>query len=416
MTPFELAEDLFRRLRESSLDPPGVTRASFGEGEQKAHDLAAGVARELGLEIRLDAAGNLYMSWPGADRTLPRVFVGSHMDSVNHGGNYDGAAGVVMGLAAIHALQEQGFQPTRDICVMAIRAEEMVWFPGHYLGSRMALGLLEPEQFDDLKRSDTGRSLAEHMHEAGFDPDALRAGARPLDPASLHAFIEPHIEQGPILEERGIPVGIVSGIRGNLRYRYCRVRGRYDHAGAVPRAYRHDAVLAGVEFIQQLERYWDERDQAGDDFVATVGEFHTDAAMHGVTKVPGELRFTLDIRSLDDTRLAHVDAFLRQEAARIGAARGVEIDLGEHTHAEPALMNPTLRETLETVAAREQINALTMASGAGHDCATFTWKGVDTAMIFVRNQHGSHNPHEAMEMGDFAEGLRLLVGLLRGIG
>jgi N-carbamoyl-L-amino-acid hydrolase len=224
-----------------------------------------------------------------------------------------------------------------------------------------------------------------------------------------------HIEQGPILEERGIPVGIVSGIRGNLRYRHCRVVGTYDHAGAVPREYRHDAVLAGVELIHGLDRYWDQRQAAGDDFVATVGEFHTDPAMHGVTKVPGELRFTLDIRSLDDKLLVDTDAFLRQQAARIGKARGVEIDLGVHTHAEPALMNPRLRETLEAVAAREGIPALTMASGAGHDCATFTWQGVDTAMLFVRNQHGSHNPHEAMEMADFEAGLKVMVGLLREI-
>lgn len=410
-----LAENLFDRLRAGTADPPGVTRASFGPGEAFAHDLVAEAAQSMGLEVSHDISGNQYMTWPGTDRTAPRVMTGSHMDSVNHGGNYDGAAGVVMGLAAIQALRREGFQPYRDITVMAIRAEEMMWFPTHYCGSRMAFGLLDPNDYDAVRRSDTGRSLAEHMQEAGFDPEALKAGARPLDPASIHVFIEAHIEQGPILQEKGFPVGIVSGIRGNLRYKHCRIDGRYDHAGAVPREYRHDAVLAGTEFVQILEHYWDERQAAGDDFVATVGEFHTDPSIHAITKVPGLVRFTMDIRSLDNGLLLRTDALLRREAERISAQRGVAVDLATFTNAKPAPMHPELRGMLEDIARSEAISALTLASGAGHDCATFTWQGIPTAMIFVRNQHGSHNPDEAMEIGDFAAGARLLTGLLKQV-
>lgn len=276
MTPeMALATDLFARLREASADPPGVTRAAFGEGEARAHDFAAQAARDLGMAISHDIAGNQYMTWPGRDRAAPRIVIGSHMDTVRHGGNFDGAAGVIAGLAAIRALRDAGFVPEQDIVVMAIRAEEVVWFPTPYCGSRMAFGLLAPGDYDEVTRSDTGRSLAEHIREAGGDPDALKAGARPLDPAGLRNFIEVHIEQGPTLEQTDHPVGIVTGIRGNLRYRHCAITGQYAHAGAVSRAYRHDAVLAGVEFVSRVERLWDQNDAAGRDFVATIGEFWT---------------------------------------------------------------------------------------------------------------------------------------------
>jgi N-carbamoyl-L-amino-acid hydrolase len=138
----ELACALFEHLRAGSIDPPGVTRASFGAGEQMAHDLARATAEKLGLEIGTDFAGSLYMTLPGADRSAPVVMMGSHMDSVPHGGNYDGAAGVVAGLVALARLCRLGIKPQRDMTVMAIRAEELSWFPAHYIGSRAAFGRL----------------------------------------------------------------------------------------------------------------------------------------------------------------------------------------------------------------------------------------------------------------------------------
>lgn len=408
-----MAAEMFDRLARETADPPGVTRASFGRGEACAHRLAAEAARAMALEVTHDAAGNQYMTWPGRDRAAPRILIGSHMDSVHHGGNFDGAAGVVAGLAAVKALKDAGFAPARDIVVMAIRAEEMVWFPTPYCGSRMAFGLLDPADYHAVRRSDDGRALAEHMREEGFDPDALKAGGRPLDPADIHCFIEAHIEQGPVLEAQGVPLGVVTGIRGNLRYPACRVIGRYDHAGAVPRAWRHDAVLAATAFVSELERLWDRNDAAARDFVATVGAFWTDPAMHGVTRIPGAVRFTMDLRSLDDAVLADADAAVRAAAARIGAARGVEIDLGSHTHAPPAAMAPAMQAALTQAARACETPALAMASGGGHDCATFSWMGVACGMLFIRNQNGSHNPDEAMDLADFAAAARVLAETVR---
>ena len=417
MTPeMALATDLFARLREASADPPGVTRAAFGEGEARAHDFAAKAARDLGMAISHDIAGNQYMTWPGRDRAAPRIVIGSHMDTVRHGGNFDGAAGVIAGLAAIRALRDAGFVPEQDIVVMAIRAEEVVWFPTPYCGSRMAFGLLAPGDYDEVTRSDTGRSLAEHIREAGGDPDALKAGARPLDPAGLRNFIEVHIEQGPTLEQTDHPVGIVTGIRGNLRYRHCAITGQYAHAGAVSRAYRHDAVLAGVEFVSRVERLWDQNDAAGRDFVATIGEFWTDPQMHGITKVPGEVRFTMDLRSLDNAILEDADAALRAAAAEISARRGVAIDPGAHTNAPPAQLDPALQQAFAESARAQGIAAHAMPSGAGHDCATFAWQGIASGMLFIRNQNGSHNPDEDMRMADFEAAVRVLADALRRLG
>jgi N-carbamoyl-L-amino-acid hydrolase len=406
-----LATDLLARLRASSEDQPGVTRASYGEGERVAHALARDTAAQLGLEIATDFAGNLYMTLPGRDRAAPGVMMGSHMDSVPHGGNYDGAAGVVAGLVALARLRRLGRKPAVDLTVMAIRAEELSWFPAHYIGSRAAFGLLPIEALD-LVRFDSGRPLREHMREEGFDPEAVARGTRHLDPKRIGAYVELHIEQGPALVASGHACGIVTGIRGNLRYKHARVLGQYGHAGATPRPLRRDAVFAATEFAQALEALWLEREAAGVDLVCTMGQFFTDAKVHTITKIPGEVRFTMDIRSHDDAVLDDMRARLATIAAGIAQRRGVTLDPGAVTQAAAAVMDADLRRRLHGIAAALRIDAPDIPSGAGHDCAVFAGQGVPCAMIFVRNAHGSHNPDEAMEIADFGEACRLLFGLL----
>jgi N-carbamoyl-L-amino-acid hydrolase len=410
-----LAGQWFDHLRQYSKSRLGVTRASYGEGEQMAHDLMRRIAQNLELEQRLDAAGNLYLTLPGRDRSLPAIMTGSHLDSVPEGGNYDGAAGVVAGMAMLARWRRAGRQPRRDITVMCVRAEELSWFPAPYIGSRAAFGLLEPETLDSCLRPDTGRTLAQHMADAGFAPDRIRAGEPQLCPERIHCFFELHIEQGPVLVGKAIPVGIVTGIRGNLRYRHCHVTGRYGHAGAEPRESRQDAVLAAAEFVHRLEMLWVAHETAGKDLVCTVGRFHTDADVDTMTKIPGEVWFTLDVRSEDNAVLLALDRELRAMADEIGARRGVRIGLGAYTNALPGPIDRGHRDRFEALARRLGIPAIAMASGAGHDAAVFANRGVPTAMIFVRNEHGSHNPHEAMELADFVQGLRLLVAAVEEI-
>ncbi|MEM6563842.1 MAG: M28 family peptidase [Pseudomonadota bacterium] len=236
------AKKLFAELGEISADPPGVTRASFGPIEDAAHAMIQREAEAIGLEHRTDAIGNLYVTVPGRDRSAPILMTGSHLDSVPHGGNYDGAAGVLAGLYMLEEIAAGPCLPC-DLVLMVIRAEEMIWFPEHYLGSRAAFGLLPRETPDRLRRSDTGRTLGDHMTEAGFNPQAIRQSTAQLDPARLRAFVEVHIEQGPVLVDTGLPIGIVTGIRGNIRYRFASIVGETTHAGGVPRTSRRDAVM-----------------------------------------------------------------------------------------------------------------------------------------------------------------------------
>ena len=410
-----LAGQWFDHLRQHSRSRLGVTRASYGEGEQMAHDLMRRIGRDLALEQRLDAPGNLYLTLPGRDRSLPSIMTGSHLDSVPEGGNYDGAAGVVAGMAMLACWRRAGRAPQQDITVMCVRAEELSWFPAPYIGSRAAFGQLEAEALDSCLRPDTGRTLAQHMADAGFAPDRIRAGQPQLLAARIRCFFELHIEQGPVLVQKGVPVGIVTGIRGNLRYRHCHVRGRYGHAGAEPRESRQDAVLAAVEFVHRLEALWIAHETAGKDLVCTVGRFHTDTDVHTMTKIPGEVWFTLDVRSEDNAVLLELDRELRRMAEEIGTRRGVGIDLGPYTNALPGPIDRAHRGRLEALARSLGISAISLASGAGHDAAVFANCGVPTAMIFVRNEHGSHNPDEAMALADFAQGLRLLVAAVEDI-
>ena len=220
-----LAERLFAELRARSFDGTGITREAYGPGERMAHALVREAAQGLGLETRSDPVGNLYLTLPGKDRAAKRVLLGSHLDSVPAGGNYDGAAGVLAGLAAVAGLRQAGFAPGRDITVMVTRAEEAgAWFPTSFPGSRGALGRLAPEELQ-VRRADTGRSLAEHMREEGFDPGFVERGGRELGPHNTAAFLEVHIEQGPVLEAEGIPLGTVTGIPGSRRLREARLIG-----------------------------------------------------------------------------------------------------------------------------------------------------------------------------------------------
>ena len=400
------AADLFDRLAAGSRDGDGITRASYGEGEAFAHALMAEAAAGLGLAVETDAALNTYMTLPGGG--APRIVIGSHLDSVQNGGNFDGAAGVVAGLCALAAFRDAGVQPPCDISVMAIRAEESAWFGVSYIGSRSALGLLPDGALDEARRTDTQRSLADHIADAGGDPAALRAGARHLDPAALGAYLELHIEQGPVLETEGIAVGVVTGIRGNFRHPDAHITGEYSHCGGVPRDYRRDAVVAAADFIHALDRLWAETEAKGGDMAFTMGKLFTDSRQHAMTKISGDVRFSLDVRTLDPDFLTELETTVNRLAARIAARRGVTFELGRITRAAIGAIDPAIQDALADGAKQLAIPARRIASGAAHDAAAFAAAGVPTAMIFVRNAHGSHNPDEAMEIDDFMQGTRLM--------
>jgi len=403
----DLAASLFEALAAATRRGSGIVRDSYGEGEQAAHDIVRAAATTIGLEVSADAIGNLYMTLPGRERQAPRILVGSHLDSVPQGGNYDGAAGVVAGLAVMSALRATKIVPECDLSVMAIRAEESAWFDVAYVGSSGAFGLLDPACLA-VRRSDNGQSLEAAMLQRGLDPQPIRERRPLLNPARIRAFLELHIEQGPTLVARELPAAVVSGIRGCKRFRNARCTGAYGHSGAVGRPHRRDAVAATVAFLHHMEGVWREQEESGEDLVITTGELYTDPAMHGPSKIAGETRFVLDIRGLTDATMDAVAAEARAAAQRISSEYRVRIDLGPATHSTPALLDTRLRSRLLGLLERP----FEMASGAGHDAAVFSKVGIPSAMIFVRNEHGSHNPDEAMALDDFAIGARALLQLL----
>ncbi len=409
---FLLAQALFDGLAEDGAADIGFTRTSYGDGEQRAHDRVRALAETLGLPVHIDAALNLYVTYPGRDRTLPVAMTGSHLDTVPCGGNFDGAAGVVSGLAVFSAWKAAGYVPDCDCVVIAIRAEESAWFPISYPGSKAAFGILPPEALD-LTRADSGRSLRSHIEELGGDPDALAAAKPSLDPKNIARFIEVHIEQGPHLINQDLPVGIVTGIRGSTRYRHAAAIGAYAHSGAVPRYARADAVLATSRLLVTLDEEWTGFENEGRDLVITAGCFATEAGRADFSKISGRVDFSIDIRSCEPEMLPVMDDIIKTRTAAIAASSGVAFELGERTGSLPATMDAGLRKRLIDIADVLDIPAIEMASGAGHDAAVFANQGIATAMIFVRNANGSHNPDEAMEFRDFMQATRLLESILR---
>jgi N-carbamoyl-L-amino-acid hydrolase len=398
----DLAARLLDELRDRSFDGVGVTRAAFGPGEAMAHAVMRREADSLGLELSTDFAMNLYMTLPGADREAKRVVLGSHLDSVPQGGNFDGAAGVLAGLATVAGMRRAGFTPARDITVMAIRAEEAgAWFPTSYPGSRAALGRLKPEELS-VKRQDNGRTLEEMLLEAGGDPDAIRRGVRVLGTENVAAYLELHIEQGPVLDAEAIPVGIVTGIPGGRRLRRARVLGEYSHSGAVPRKYRRDAAIAMAELAHRLDELWGVMERKGRTLVCTFCEMAT-GAQSGFTKISGEVSFSLDVRSLDPADRDAMFSELHRLVAEISARRGVSFELGPETSSTASPMDAGVIAALKRSAEALKIPHKLMASGGGHDAAAFAQAGVPAGMVFVRNQNGSHNPNEAMRIEDFAQ-------------
>jgi beta-ureidopropionase / N-carbamoyl-L-amino-acid hydrolase len=404
----DVADAFLARLAAETADAAGgVTRDSYGAGENRAHAILGETAAELGLDLRRDAACNSYATLAGADPAAPGIVIGSHLDSVPRGGNFDGAAGVAAGLAVCAALHRLGVRLPHDVTVMAIRAEESIWFPCSYIGSRAALGRLPDGALDRVRRADTGRSLAEHVAAAGGNVTRLRSGQPLLDPAGLRAYVEVHIEQAPVLFESGLPLGICTGIPGNFRYPRAQIIGRDDHVGT-PRRFRRDASRAGAALAMAMDERWEDLEGQGVPVAVTFGRFHTDSARHGMTVVPGRFDFSLDVRAYDPVLLDRLEAEFHRAVEAVEAAYRVDVVLGERTSARVGTMDPQIIAEMSARAEALGIAAMLLGSPGSHDAAAFADAGVPTAMLLLRNENGSHNPDERMEIDDLLAACLLL--------
>lgn len=403
----DYAAELFESVRRISAARLGVTRPSYSEIETAALQALAGAAEAEGLSARFDAAANLVVEIPHAPAGKPPYWMGSHLDSVPEGGNYDGLAGVVAGLLCLLKAKRLGTALERPLAAIGLRGEESAWFGKPYLGSYALFGKLSARDLERRHR-DTGRPLGEYMEKAGADVRRIGAGEPLVDAAAIAGWLELHIEQGPIMVAREAPVGVVTGIRGNLRHLGARCIGAAGHSGAVPRWLRKDAVFALAELLMRLDENWQALNSRGVDLVVTSGIVATDPRAHSVSRIPGEVQFSLEIRSQSLETLESFYQLVLVEAAGIQKSRGVKFDFGERILSEPGVIDREWAQRLRRACSALGYPYIDIPSGAGHDAANFANAGVPAGMVFIRNDRGSHNPDERMDLADFMMGAEVL--------
>lgn len=379
----------------------GVWRPAYSPAWREAQEHVAAWCREIGLATRWDAVGNV---WGRLEGTAggKAIVTGSHIDSQCPGGRYDGALGVIAGILALHALAEQIGPPKRPIEVVSFCQEEASRFPtADKWGSRAVSGAITQDDLE-LVRDFDGQSIGDVMREVGLDPDTVPTAKR----VDIDAFIELHIEQGAVLEQEGVPVGIVRGITGRRRV-LVRLRGREDHAGTCPMDLRRDAMAGAAEIILGVI---DTAHRMGRPAVTTVGRISAEPNAPSI--VPKEVNFTIDARhpGLAEGNLLYGrhEAFMRNVAAR----RDLELEIVVAADQPPCPADQELIDLLDTIAHEDELDVPIMDSAAGHDASRMA-DVARMAMIFVRSAGGrSHTPDEFTTDDDAAEGIRLLAGML----
>ena len=404
------AEQLFDAIRTLTTDGVGVTRASYGAGENAAIDYLRTFAKEQGLQVSTDRAANVIFSLPEANEQ-PAVWIGSHLDSVPQGGNYDGLAGVIAGLLCLLARQadqkSQGITQGAPLQVIGFRGEESAWFGKAYMGSGALFGKVTAEDLALTQRS-TQETLGACMAAVGADVAAIGQQTPLLDLCSVAAYLELHIEQGPVMVARALPLAVVSGIRGNVRHNRISCIGEAGHSGVVPRWLRHDAMFALADLIMRLDEHWRVLLERGTDLVVTTGMVMTDAAEHSISRIPGQVAFSFEARSKSPDTLEAFYQLMRAECSAIERERGVRFEFDRRQRSDPAQMDAGVSAVLADACRARGTVFDTIPSGAGHDASLFANAGIASGMLFIRNQNGSHNPDEAMEMDDFMLGVQVL--------
>lgn len=401
------AARLFEELARMSHDGIGITRECFAEGEMRAIALVQQVAEAEGLITRSDAAGSLVISDPGDDQEKTAIYIGSHLDSVPQGGNFDGAAGVVAGLLCMIRRRREERRGADPVRVIVLRGEESAFYARANIGARALFGLLTTKDLD-VKARGNGRTLREAMAGAGIDVAPIEAGERLFDPARARAYLEVHIEQGPVMIARNLPTAIVTGIRGNIRHRRVTCRGEAGHSGAVPRWLRRDAVFAFADLVARLDEHWVRLLERGLDLVITVGIVATNPSEHAMSRIPGEVSFSFEMRSQSHDTLEAFYELFHSECRAVSQQRRVTFECDDRIYTEPATMDGAIVKALTRASEKLGLATELIASGAGHDAQVFANGGVPSGMIFVRNANGSHNPNESMDIDDFLSSVDLL--------
>jgi ureidoglycolate amidohydrolase len=403
-------ELLVREIEElatiSDAPPPAVTRIVFSPTDLKARAWLKARCEQAGLSVRQDPLGNTFVRWIGSDPNLPAVGTGSHIDAIPNAGKYDGVVGVLGGLEAIRALRRSGFRPKHSIELLVFTSEEPTRFGIGCLGSRLLSGSMNVEQAVELIDKD-GASLDQVRQNAGMN-GALENVKLPSN--YYKAFVELHIEQGPLLERQQIPLGIVTNIAAPASLRLT-IEGSGGHAGAVLMPDRQDALCAAAEIILAIEN--EAHATGGADTVTTVGM--CDVFPGAVNSIPSEVRLSLDVR---DTNLHRRDAVLRaihSAVEKIASKRGVS-EHHELLNADaPAECAPFIREMLARSCSQHERAFIPIVSRAYHD-SLFMSRIVPVAMLFIACRKGySHRPDEYASPEDMESGVVVLAETLAAL-
>jgi allantoate deiminase len=396
---------LMRRLEQLAAftEIPGqLTRRYLSPAHLAASRQVAAWMREAGMDVRTDALFSLFGRYEGEKPRAPAIMLGSHLDTVLDAGRYDGALGVLAGIAVVAELSRRGERLQHAIEVAAFGEEEGSRFPAHILTSSALIGAVGPKLMDS--RDKDGISVREAVVAAGGNADDYLRCARTA--GEIAAYLELHIEQGPVLEQSGLALGAVTAISGSHRLSVT-VSGFAGHAGTVPMAQRRDALAAASEMILAIERLACS-DKA---LVATVGQI---AALPGAQNViPGKVRFSIDMRSPADGVRDRAHRALLDTFEEIAARRGVEVEAATYQrNAATPLADGVIAAVLQAIAACGQA-PLSLPSGAGHDAGIMA-RHCPAGMIFLRCKDGiSHNPAESIAVEDAEAGVRALLEATR---
>jgi len=396
--------DRVEALASISESADGLTRRYLTPEHRRANDLVADWMNESGMTVREDAAGNVIGRYPGNSADAPTLMIGSHLDTVVMAGKYDGILGVFTGISCVASLRARGIHLPFAIEVIGFGDEEGARFQSTFLGSRAVAGTFDATL---LGRTDeNGITMATAMTAFGLDPN--RIGEAAFEPDELLAYIELHIEQGPILEEQGLAVGAVSAIAGAERF-VVTVTGLAGHAGTVPMALRRDALLAAAECSLVVEKFAAKRPGV----VGTVGRF--DVSPGATNVIPGQVTFTVDLRAADDRDRIEVAEEIQNHWREIAARRDVELNTEVVHTASSVHCAPHICRQIAAAVGREEGRALELTSGAGHDAAAMA-SITDVGMIFVRCTGGiSHHPDEMITAADASAGARVLLDVIENL-
>ena len=400
-----LGEEIVRRIGELgaiSEDADKLTRIYLSKELRAAADLILGWMREAGMQAQMDAVGNVCARYEGERPGLPCLMLGSHYDTVRDAGQWDGPLGVVTAIACVADLNRRCKRLPFAIEVVGFADEEGVRFASTLLGSRAVAGTFDESVLGTRDRD--GVSMRDALVQFGLDPDRVGAAARTR--RELLAYLELHIEQGPVLEARGLPVGVVTAIAGATRLA-ARLTGMAGHAGTVPMALRRDALAGAAECIAAIETFC--RTDAGG-LVGTVGYIH---ATPGATNViPGQVSFTIDMRAPTDMHRKRAVADVVRQIETIAARRQLSLQLDVTHENRTAPCAPWLKEQIAQAIAGEGYPVFELPSGAGHDGMAMI-DIADVGMIFVRCRGGiSHHPDEHVELADADAGARVLLRVI----